>query len=70
MAGKVLINIENRYIKSVVLKSLYERNFDFLEVLDENDLMLKLDIFRESIIFYIIEINSREYEAQYNLIKS
>lgn len=69
MAGKVLINIENRYIKSVVLKSLYERNFDFLEVLDENDLMLKLDIFRESIIFYIIEINSREYEAQYNLIK-
>lgn len=69
MAEKVLISIENRYIKSVVLKSLFERNFDFVEVLDENDLMLKLDIFRESILFYIIEIDSRKYMAQYSLIK-
>lgn len=69
MAEKVLIYIENRYIKSVVLKSLFERNFDFLEVLDENDLMLKLDIFRESILFYIIEIDSLNYEAQFNLIR-
>ncbi|MDI9482231.1 MAG: hypothetical protein QM315_03495 [Bacillota bacterium] len=69
MAEKVLISIESRYIKSIVLKSLFERNFDFVEVLDANDLMLKLDIFRESILFYIIEIDSRQYEGQYKLIK-
>ncbi|HEY8500583.1 MAG TPA: hypothetical protein VIL89_08195 [Clostridia bacterium] len=69
MAEKVLISIESRYVKSVVLKNLFERNLDFVEVLDENDLMLKLDIFRESILFYIIEIDSRKYDTQYSLIK-
>jgi hypothetical protein len=54
MADKILCSIEDRFLKSIVLKQLFEKGLEFIESLDERDLYLKLDIFKETILFYII----------------
>lgn len=70
MSDKVLVYIEDHFIRATVLKVLFERNLEFVEVLDANDMRLKLDLFMESIIFLIIQISPNTYEKQYNMIKS
>ncbi len=69
MADKILIFIDTLYIKGFVLKNLYKRGLEFVEVLDDNDLHLKLTIFRDSILFFIIEIKEKSYRKQYELIQ-
>ncbi len=69
MTDKILIFIKDRFIKGTVLKYLYEKNLEFMEVLDENDLYLKLDIFKEVILFFIIQINQETYIEQYEMMK-
>jgi hypothetical protein len=70
MANKILCSIEDRLIKVIVLKHLFEKGMEFIEILDERDLYLKLDIFGESIFFYIIQINHDSYKEQYKTIKN
>jgi len=70
MADKILCSIEDRFLKSIVLKQLFEKGLEFIESLDERDLYLKLDIFKETILFYIIQINQSSYKDQYKMIKS
>lgn len=70
MSDKVLVYIEDRFIRAAVLKVLFERNLEFVEVLDENDMRLKLDLFRETVIFLIMQISAVTYEQQYSLVKS
>lgn len=70
MANKILCSIEDRLIKSIVLKHLFEKDLEFIEVLDEKDLYLKLDIFKESVFFYIVQIGHNTYREQYNIIKN
>jgi len=69
MADKVLISIKDLYIKSIILKDLDKRGFEIVEATDEVDLFLKLDIFRESILYYIVQINPNTYGKQYDKIK-
>lgn len=70
MADKVLILIEDRVIKGIVLKILYEKNIEFMEGLDLKDLQLKLDIFQDTILFHIIQINRQSYREQFEFVKS
>jgi len=69
MADKVLISVKDLFIKSIILKHLYKRGFEIVEVVDEIDLFLKLDIFRESILYYIVQISANTYGEQYDQIK-
>ncbi|AGC67689.1 hypothetical protein Cst_c06740 [Thermoclostridium stercorarium subsp. stercorarium DSM 8532] len=69
MAGKVLITVGDMFIKSVILKYLHEKGFEILEAAEEIDLFLKLDIFKESILYYIIQINQDTFRKQYDMIK-
>ncbi len=69
MADKILCNIADRLIKGILLKRLFEKDLEFLEVMDEKDLYLKLDIFKEAILFYIIQINENSYKEQFKMIK-
>lgn len=69
MADKVLVSVEDRFIKSIVLRDLHKKGFEIVEAVDEVDLLLKLDIFKESILYYIIQINAENYGKQYGQIK-
>lgn len=64
-----MISIKDLYIKSIILKDLDKRGFEIVEATDEVDLFLKLDIFRESILYYIVQINPNTYGKQYDKIK-
>ena len=55
MSDKVLIYIEDRAIKGIVLKVLRDRGLEFLEGLDVKDLQMKLEIFQDRILFYILK---------------
>ncbi len=69
MSGKVLIYIEDRFIKGIVLKVLRDRNLEFLEGQDVNDLQLKLDIFQDTILFYIAQVTKANYQNQFDYVK-
>lgn len=69
MSDKVLISVSDMFIKSIILKDLYKKGFEIVEATDEADLFLKLDIFRESILYYIIQINADIYIEQFDLVR-
>lgn len=69
MADKVLIYIEDRAIKGIVLKLLREKGLEFLEGLDIKDIQLKLDIFQDTVFFHIIQIGKEAYREQYEFVK-
>jgi len=69
MADRVLITVNNMFIKSIILKNLHAKGFEIIEASDEADLFLKLDIYRESIMYYIIQVNADTYEKQYDMVK-
>ena len=70
MADKVLIYLEDRVIKGIVLKILREKDLEFLEGLDIKDIQLKLDIFQDTVLFHIIQIGRENYREQFNFIKN
>ncbi|NLN65378.1 MAG: hypothetical protein GX144_08220 [Clostridiaceae bacterium] len=70
MAGKVLILIEDRPIKGIILKTLHEKKLEFMEGLDVKDLQMKLKIFQDTIIFLVIQISSVSYKEQFSFVKS
>ncbi|MBP7174930.1 MAG: hypothetical protein KBA53_01760 [Thermoclostridium sp.] len=69
MAKKVLIYIEDRVIKGIVLKILHDNGLEFLEGLDINDIQLKLDIFQDTIFFQIIQIGRETSKEQYEFVR-
>jgi hypothetical protein len=69
MADKVLIYIEDRAIKGIVLKILREKGLEFLEGLDIKDVQLKLDIFQDTVFFHIIQIGKDAYKEQFEFVK-
>ena len=69
MADKVLIYIEDRAIKGIVLKILREKGLEFLEGLDIKDVQLKLDIFQDTVFFHIIQIGKDTYKEQFEFVK-
>jgi hypothetical protein len=70
MADKVLIFIEDRVLKGIVLKVLHEKNLEFMEGLDVKDLQLKLEIFQDTILFHIVQINRETYQQQFEFAKT
>jgi len=69
MADKVLIYIQDRAIKGIVLKILREKGLEFLEGLDIKDIQLKLDIFQDMVFFHIIQIGKENYKEQFEFVK-
>ena len=69
MADKVLIYIEDRVIKGIVLKILREKGLEFLEGLDIKDIQLKLDIFQDTIFFHIVQIGRGTSKEQYEFVR-
>jgi len=69
MSNKVLIYIEDRAMKGIVLKILREKGLEFLEGLDIKDIQLKLDLFQDMVFFHIIQISKENYKEQFEFVK-
>jgi len=68
MADRVLITVSDMFIKSIILKHLNKKGFEIVEASDETDLLLKLDIYRDSILYYIIQVDADSYARQYDMV--
>jgi len=62
---KVLVNCVNRYLKGLLLRLLVEVGLDVAEATDEEDVKLKLNLYGESIILFVLEITERSRERLY-----
>lgn len=56
MDKNVLLNIKNRFIKNILLKSIAKAQIGVLEIIDIDDMTIKLDAFGDSIALAVIEI--------------
>ncbi len=58
MDKKILLHIENRFLKGLLLKSIASVDIGILEIIDRDDLKLKLDTFGSSISLALLEITN------------
>lgn len=66
---KVLINCENRYLKGTLLRVLVELGLDVAEASDEEDVRLKLSLFRDAIVLYVLEVTRQDRERLYDEVQ-
>ncbi len=66
MKKKIFIQINNRFLKGVLLRSIDENAFDAVEILDDGDLGLKMEVYESSAGLFIVEIT----EAVIPLLKN
>lgn len=56
MNKKILLNIDNRLIKSILLKSIAKAGLDVLDVMDKDDMSIKLEAFGDNVVLAVVEI--------------
>lgn len=62
---KVLINCDNRFLKGMLLRVLVDAGLDVAEASDEEDVRLKLSLFGDAIVLYILEVTRQNRERLY-----
>lgn len=63
MDKKILLHVENRYLKGIFLKSIASADMDVLDIIDIDDLKLKLNAFGSKVYLAIFEINDWNMNA-------
>lgn len=63
MKNIILIHVENRPLKGFLLKSISNADMDFVDIIDIDDLNLKLDAFGSKICMLILEITDWNMNA-------
>jgi hypothetical protein len=61
MGKRILLRVQNRYIKGILLRFLVEGGYDIVEAFDFSDLELKLNVYRGDFILHIREIPEENY---------
>lgn len=56
MDKNILINVKNRFIKNILLKSIAKAEIGVLEIIDTDDMTIKLNAYGDSIVLVVIEI--------------
>ncbi len=56
MDKNILINVKNRFIKNILLKSIAKAEIGVLEIIDTDDMRIKLNAYGDSIVLVVIEI--------------
>ena len=62
---KVLVNCDNRFLKGMLLRVLVDAGLDVAEASDEEDVRLKLSLFGDAIVLYILEVTRQNRERLY-----
>lgn len=63
MIKRILLNIDNRYIKSILLKSIAKAGLDILDVVDKDDMTIKLEAYGDNVVLAITEITKENLET-------
>ena len=56
MDKNILLNVKNRFIKNTLLKSIAKAEIGVLEIIDQDDMKIKLGAYGKSIVLVVIEI--------------
>lgn len=73
MDRKILVHVENRYVKGILLKSIANEGFGLLDIIDLDDLVIKLNAFENKLSFGVMEItdnNMAEIKSEITYIRS
>lgn len=57
MDKKVLIGVENRFIKGILVKSIAKAEIGLLDIFDFDDMTVKLEAFGKSVVLAVLEVN-------------
>lgn len=68
MDKNILLNIRNRYIKNILLKSIAKADIGVLDIIDADDMAIKLDAFGDSVVLAIFEIVDNNMSAVRDII--
>lgn len=63
MNKKILLNIDNRFIKSILLKSIAKAGLDILDVVDKDDISIKLEAFGDNVVLAVTEITKENFDT-------
>lgn len=66
---KVLVNCANRYLKGMLLRLMVEAGLDVAEATDEEDVRLKLSLFGDAIVLYVMEVTRQNRERLYGEVQ-
>ena len=66
---RVLVNCNDRYLKGVLLRLLVEEGLDVAEATDEEDVRLKLSLFGDDIVLYVLEVTRQNRERLYSEVQ-
>lgn len=69
MSGKVLLNVYSIQVKNDLLSIFVENGYEVFETMNENDLLFKHHLIRDSLEIYVHELNESNYEASLNQLK-
>lgn len=69
MKKKILVNSGTLIVKRMVLTSIVQLDYDFVEFNSPDDLKFKLNLLRESIVLMIDELNYDTYKTDFEIIK-
>jgi DNA-binding response OmpR family regulator len=56
MRKRILIRVQNRYIKGILFRFLVDRGYEIVEAYDFSDLKLNLDVYGWDFMLHILEI--------------
>ncbi|MCX7774295.1 MAG: hypothetical protein N2376_14420 [Clostridia bacterium] len=73
MDRMMLLHVENRLLKAILLKSIAQADFGVLDVIDVDDLSMKMDAFGAKVCLMILEItdwNQNAIQVELNLLKN
>lgn len=68
--NKILISISGVGSKKLVMSSIVNLGYDFIEFQDQEDLRFKLNLFKNNILLMIYELNYTAYNQDFDMIRN
>lgn len=69
MRKKIMTNVSSQIVKNMVLTTIVQGDYDFIEFTSAEDLVFKFNLLRESIVLMIYELNNKSYKMDSEVSK-
>ncbi len=70
MNKKILLDIDNRFVKAIILKSIAKAGLDVLDVIDKDDMIIKLEAFGDYVVLAVAEITKENLDVTKSKIEN
>ena len=68
MDKNVLLYVKSRFIKNILLKSVVKAQIGVIDIIDPDDMTIKLDAYGDSIVLAVIEITDDNKASVYEVV--